>query len=199
MKLFIFLLLLLLEAIPLATSARPLFPAQNQQAIAISPPRTPPSTVNSFDSSSDLESNSGSERSSSKFSISNAFKKITPSSSSFSPSAEFRCHSYPRNSILGELSTYVTDLLRSYRETVFGGKGDQERPLFETCYAGYQSSDVSPSIYFANMKAKQMGVVEKLFKNQLLMRFPDVKIVKTSNAIAVVVQERQMIKRRNTI
>ena len=58
---------------------------------------------------------------------------------------------------------------------------------------------MSPSIYFANMKAKQMGVVEKLFKNQLLMRFPDVKIVKTSNAIAVVVQERQMIKRRNTI
>lgn len=193
MKLFIF-LLLVLEAIPLVTSARPLFPAQNQQAIAVSPPRTPPSSVNSFDSSSDLESSSGSERSSSKFSISNALKKITPSSST-----EFRCHRYPQNSILGELSTYVTDLLRSYRETVFGGKGDQERPLFETCYAGYKSSEVSPSIYFGNMKAKQMGVVEKLFKNQLLMRFPDVKIVKTSNAIAVVMQDKQMIKRRNTV
>lgn len=184
------LLLLVLEAIPLATSARPIFPAQNQQAIAISPPSTPPSSVNSFDSSSDLDPGSK------KFSISNALKKITPSSSS---SSDFRCHSYPQNSILGELSTYVTDLLRSYRETVFGGKGDQERPLFETCYAGYKSSDVSPSIFFGNMKAKQMGVVEKLFRNQLLMRFPDVKIVKTSNAIAVVMQDRQMIKRRNTV
>ena len=58
---------------------------------------------------------------------------------------------------------------------------------------------MSPSIYFGNMKAKQMGVVEKLLKNQLLMRFPDVKIVKTSNAIAVVMQERQMIQRRNTV
>ena len=58
---------------------------------------------------------------------------------------------------------------------------------------------MSPSIFFGNMKAKQMGVVEKLFRNQLLMKFPDVKIVKTSNAIAVVVQDRQMIKRRNTV
>ena len=58
---------------------------------------------------------------------------------------------------------------------------------------------MSPSIYFGNMKAKQMGVVEKLFRNQLLMKFPDVRIVKTSNAIAVVVQDRQMIKRRNTV
>lgn len=187
------LLLLVLEAIPLATSARPIFPAQNQQAIAISPP----SSVNSFDSSSDSASTS-SDPASKKFSISNALKKLSSSSSSPS-SSDFRCHRYPQNSILGELSTYVTDLLRSYRETVFGGRGDQERPLFETCYAGYKSSEVSPSIYFGNMKAKQMGVVEKLLKNQLLMRFPDVKIVKTSNAIAVVMQERQMIQRRNTV
>lgn len=192
MKFFVF-LLLVLEALPLATSARPVFPARNQQAIAISPLLTPPSSVNSFDSSSDLESGSGSDRGSKKFSFSNAFKKINPSSS------EFRCHRYPRNSILGELSVYVTDLLRSYRETVFGGKGGQERPLFETCYAGYDSSDVSPSIYFGNMKAKQMGVVEKLFKNQLLMQFPDVRIVKTSNAIAIVTDDRQTIKRRNTV
>ena len=58
---------------------------------------------------------------------------------------------------------------------------------------------MSPSIYFGNMKAKQMGVVEKLFRNQLLMKFPDVRIVKTSNAIAVVAQDRQMIRRRNTV
>ena len=196
MKLFVF-LLLVLEALPLAISARPLFHPRNQQALAISPPVTPPSSVNSFDSSSDLDSGSGSgsERGSKKLSnsLSNALKKIKPSSS------EFRCHRYPHDSILGELSAYVTDLLRSYRETFFGGKGDQGRPLFETCYAGYESSDVSPSIYFGNMKAKQMGLVEKLFKNQLLVKFPNVRIVKGSNSIAVVMEDQQKIKRRNTV
>ena len=186
MRLFIF-LLVLLDALPLFTSARPIFARQNQQALAISPLRTPPSSVNSFDSSSSLESGSESERVSKKWStFSNALRKMKPSSSS-----EFRCHRYPQKSILGELSAYVTDLLRSYRETVFGGKRDQERPVFETCYAGYESSDVSPSIYFGNMKAGQMGTVEKLFKNQLLTKFPDVRIVKTSNAIAVVMDDRQ--------
>ncbi|CAD6590062.1 MAG: hypothetical protein ASARMPRED_004541 [Alectoria sarmentosa] len=191
MKLFI--LLLLLEALPLATSARPLFPPNNQQTIAISPPLTPPSSVNSFDSSSHLESGPGFDRGSKIFSVSNVFKKIRPSPS------EFRCHRYPQNSILGELSAYVTDLLRSYRESVFRGKGYQERPRFETCYAGYESSDVSPSIYLGNMKAKEIGVVEKLFKNQLLIKFPAVRIVKTSNAIAVVVEDREKIKRRSTV
>ena len=185
----------MLEALPLATSARPLFPPRDQQALAISPPLTPPSSVNSFDSSSDLESGSGygSERSSKKFSLSNAFRKVKPSSS------EFRCHRYPQNSILGELSAYVTDLLRSYRETIFGGKGDPGRPLFETCYAGYESTNVSPSIYFGNLKAKQIGVVEKLFKNQLLMKFPDVRIVKGSNTIAVVKEDEHKFMRRNTV
>ncbi len=192
MKLFL-LLLLILEALALAGPTRPHVRPQNQQALATSPPPTPPSSVNSFDSSSDLESGSGSDRGSKKFSLSNALKKIKPSGS------EFRCQRYPQNSILGELSAYVTDLLRSYRETVFGGKGDQGRPLFETCYAGYESGDVSPSIYFGNMKAKQMGVVEKLFKNQLPMRFPNVEILRTSNAIAVVMKDGQKIKRRNTV
>ena len=194
MKLFVF-LLLVLEALPLTISARPLFPPRDQQALAISPPVTPPSSVNSFDSFSDLDSGSGygSERGSKKSFLSNALRKIKPSSS------EFRCHHYPHDSILGELSAYVTDLLRSYRETIFGGKGDQGLPLFETCYAGYESSNVSPSIYFGNMKAKQMGVVEKLFKNQLLVKFPNVRIVKGSNTIAVVMEDQQKVKRKNTV
>ena len=189
MKLFVF-LLLVLEALPLATSAPPLFPPRDQQALAFSPPVTPPSSVNSFDSSSDLDSGSGygSERGSKKFSISNALRKMKPSSS------EFRCHRYPQDSILGELSAYVTDLLRSYRETIFGAKGNSRGPLFETCYAGYESSHVSPSIYFGDMKAKQIGVVERLFRNQLLIKFPDVKIVKGSNAIAVILEDQQKIK-----
>lgn len=195
MKLFIF-LLLTLEALPLATSALPFFSPKTQQALTNPPPPGPASPVNSFSSSSDLSSTtSGSSLSPKKFSLfSNALKKIKPSSSS-----EFRCHRYPQNNILGELSTYITDLLRSYREKVAGGEGDRERPLFETCYAGYESSDVVPSIYFGNMKAKQMGVVEKLFKSQLRTRFPEVRIVRTSNAIVVVMEERPMIARRNTM
>ena len=192
MKLFVF-LLLVLEALPLATSARPLFRPRDQQALAISPPVTPPSSVNSFSSSSDVDSGSayGSERGSKKFSLSNALSKIKPSSS------EFRCHRYPQDSILGELSDYITVLLRRYRDKILGGKGILPPP--ETCYAGYESSDVSPSIYFGHMKAKQMRVVEELFKNELLMKFPDVRIEKGSNAIIVVMEGRQKIKRRNTV
>lgn len=184
MKLFI-VLLLALEALPLATSARPLFPQKNQQALAFTAPPTPPSSVNSFDSSSDLESSAGSssDRNSKTFSLSKALNKIKPS--------EFRCYRSLQNSILSELSAYVTNLLRSYREEVSGGKGDQ---VLETCYAGYESSDVSPSIFFRNMRAKQMGRVEQLFKNKLLIEFPDVRIEKARNAIAVVMEDRQKIK-----
>ena len=188
----LFLLLLILEALALAAPARPHVRPQNQQALEISPPSTPPSSVNTFDSSSDLESSPGSDRGSKKFFL-DALKKFKPSAS------EFRCHRSPLNSILGELSAYVTDLLRSNRETVFGGKGDQGRLFFETCYAGYESWDVSPSIYFGNMKAKQIGVVETLFKNKLPMKFPNVEILRTSNAIAVVMKDGQKIKRRNTV
>ena len=49
------------------------------------------------------------------------------------------------------------------------------------------------------MEATQKRLVEKLLNNQLKMRFPDVKIVKTSNAIAVVMGERREIRRRNTV
>ena len=183
------LLLLVLEALPLTTTARPLFGQKNQQALAISPPLTPPSSVKSFDSSSDLGSGPGSDRDSI---FSKTLKKIKPSPS------EFRCHRYPQNSILGELSAYITDLLRSYREKVSGGRGDQGL-LFEICYAGWASSDVSPSIYFRNMKAKQMNVVEKLFNNHLKLKFPDVEIVKASNVIAAVMKDKQTVKRRNTV
>lgn len=192
MKLLIF-LLLALEALPLPTSALPLPPARNQQAIAIPPPRTPPSPVTSFSSTSDLDSRPPSDRSAPKFSLATALRKIRPSS------PEFRCRRYPQNSILAELSAYVTDLLRRYRETVFGAPGDRERLVFETCYAGYESSDVSPSIYFGNMKAKQVEYVERLLRNQLPVKFPGVEIRKTSNAIAVVMKDKQKVKRRDTV
>ena len=190
MKLFI-ILLLVLEATPLAITARPVgLLEQQQQALAVSPPSTPPSSRYSWSTSSDLESNS--DRPSRKFSFSNPFKKLKQSS-------DFRCHSYPKSNILSELSSYITDLLRSYRESVFGGKGEQERMLFETCYAGYEASDVSPAIYFKEMKSKQMNTVEKLLRNQVLTKFPNVKVMTTSNSLAIVLEERPRLQRRNTI
>jgi len=192
MKSLIF-LIVVLQAIPLSISANPVgFPQQQQQNIAISPP----SSVNSFSSSSDLESGSDSDnpsRKSSFFGISNAFKKLK------SPSSDFRCHSYPDTHILSELSSYITTLVRSYRDKIFEGNEDQERKLFETCYAGYDASDVSPSIYFREMKAKQMKQVHKLLRNQVLTAFPNVKVVETSNSLAIVWNDRPLLHRRVTI
>ena len=71
--------------------------------------------------------------------------------------------------------------------------------LFKQCYAGYDRGDVSPSIYWGNMKATQKEVVEKLLNNKLKIKFPDVKIVKTSNAIAVVMGRLRENRRRNTV
>ena len=184
MKLFV-LVFLVLEALPLAITARPVGLPEQQQALTVSPP----SSVNSFSTSSDLESTF--DRLSRKYSFSNALKKFKQSN--------FRCHSYPKSNILSELSSYITDLLRSYRESVFGGKGEEERMLFETCYAGYEATNVTPAIYFKEMKSKQMGVVEKLLRNQVLTKFPNMKVVTTSNTLAVVLEERQQVQRRNTI
>ena len=190
MKSLVF-LVVVLQAIPIAISANPIgFPRQQQQRnIAISPP----SSVNSFSTSSDVESGSDSENPSRKSSFFNAFKKLKPSSS------DFRCYSYPDTHILSDLSLYITTLVRSYRDHIFEGNGDQERQLFETCYAGYDATEVSPSIYFRQMKAKQMDKVHQLLRNQVLTVFPHVKVVKTSNALAIVWEDRPPLKRRNTV
>ena len=190
MKSLIF-LVVVLQAIPLAISANPVgFPHQQQQNIAISPP----SSVNSFSTSSDLESGSDSDNPSRKSSFfKTAFRKIK------SPSSDFQCYSYPTTQILSELSLYITNLVRSYRDNIFEGNGDQERKLFETCYAGYDATDVSPSIYFREMKAKQMNKVHQLLRNQVLTVFPNVKVVKTSNSLAIVWEDRPLLQRRVTV
>ena len=190
MKSFIF-LVVVLQTIPLAITANPLgFPRQQQQNIAISPP----TSVNSFSSSSDLESGSDSDNPSRKSSfLKGAFNRLK------SPSPDFRCHSYPTTQILSDLSSYITNLVRSYRDNIFEGNGDQERKLFETCYAGYDATDVSPSIYFREMKAKQMNKVHQLLQNRVLTVFPNVKIVKTSSSLAIVWDDRPPLQRRNTI
>ncbi|KAK4690983.1 hypothetical protein P7C71_g5923, partial [Lecanoromycetidae sp. Uapishka_2] len=198
MKLSAF-LLLCFSAIPLVISARPVgAPNGLQQVLGTSPKPAPPSSVNSFSSSSDLESNSDDSTKSKKFSLSsfgNSLKKLAPK-----PTSEFRCHRYPKNSILSELSGYVTNLLRRHRENVLGGTGGQDHDLIpETCYAGYESTEVSPSIYFKALKPRQKSVVEKLFRNYVVAKFPNVKIVTTSNALAIVLEERPGLKRRNTV
>ena len=189
MKSLIF-LVVVLQTIFLAISANPVgFPQQQQQNIAISPP----SSVNSFSTSSDLESGSDSDNPSRKFSILNALKKLK------SPSSDFRCYSYPDTHILSELSSYITNLVRSYRDNIFEGNGNQERKLFETCYAGYDATDLSPSIYFREMKAKQMKKVDQLLRKQVLTVFPNVKVVKTANSLAIVWEDRPLLQRRVTI
>ena len=71
--------------------------------------------------------------------------------------------------------------------------------LFETCYAGYEPGDVNPSIYFGKLAKKQAGAVEKLMRNQVVGRFPDVSVVTSKDAIAVVVKEGKGLRRRNTV
>ena len=176
MKLLIF-LLLALETFPLATTALPLFSTKSQATLANGPPRTPPYTRNSFDSTSALASGSGSDRDSKRhFSLPKLFA---------SKLSDFRCYRPSNTGVLSELSTYVTDLLNSYRESLLGN-GGQNGLRFVQCDAGYESSHVSPSIYWGNMKATQKELVGKLLKYQLMTKFPDVEIVKTPNAIAVV-------------
>ena len=186
---FFMLFLLVLEAIPLAITVPPVgLPEQQQQPLPISPP----SSVNSFTTLSDVESSSDPGRTFGKLGVLNAFKKLKASS-------EFRCHSYPETNILSELSSVITTLVRSYRDTIFDVNEDQQRKLFETCYAGYDANEVSPTIYFRGMKSKQINKVQQLLRNQVLTVFPNVKIVKTTNSFAVVVEERAELKRRNTI
>lgn len=134
MKLFV-ICLLVLEAIPVAITANPLgVPHQQQQALAVSLPSTPSSLVDSWSTASALESNS--DRPSRKFSFSNPLK--------LKQSSDFRCHSYPQNNILIELSKLhyrpLAELSRkhSWRERRAGAHA------LETCYAGYEATDVSP-------------------------------------------------------
>lgn len=83
-----------------------------------------------------------------------------------------------------------------------GGKGGQQLPPFKTCYAGVESTDLSESIYFSDLKGKQSSRVEELLRNQMnqiLALFPGVEVVTTKDAIALVVKGRRGIGRRNTI
>lgn len=63
--------------------------------------------------------------------------------------------------------------------------------LFETCYAGYEASDVRPSIVFKDLAKKQSLVVEKLLRNQVVgsERWVGVEVLRVGggNGVAVVV------------
>ncbi|KAL9017512.1 MAG: hypothetical protein Q9185_005178 [Variospora sp. 1 TL-2023] len=113
--------------------------------------------------------------------------------------AEFRCHTYPEDDILGELAAYITTFLKSYSDEIFSHKGDPDRIPFHTCFAGYAPDHVSPAIYFSSMNKRQLERVKKLLSSQVTRRFPHVRVVTTGNAIALVQQEAGQIKRRATI
>lgn len=102
--------------------------------------------------------------------------------------------------MLTELSTYITALLRSYRESISStSNSDQERLSFETCYAGYEAWDAHPSVYFGNLAKKQSEKVETLLRNMVLARFPSVEVVRDGGVIAIVVREGNWLRRRNTV
>ncbi|KAL8650347.1 MAG: hypothetical protein Q9210_003871 [Variospora velana] len=113
--------------------------------------------------------------------------------------AEFRCHTYPEDDILGELAMYITTFLKSYSDEIFSHKGDPDRIPFQTCFAGYAPDRVSPAIYFSSMNKRQLERVKKLLSSQVARRFPHVRVVTTGNAIALVQEEAGLIKRRATI
>lgn len=196
--------LLLLTAIPLATTAAPLpgSPGLQIQPQQQQRPLAPPPT-DSFSTSSDTESTSSESSRSSKFSLKNILKPAkTFSSTTFSSTKEFKCHSFPTTSILPDVSSYLTNLLRGYREIIYsGGSGNKgDGNLFKTCYAGYTADDVDPAIYFGNLAKKQVVVVEKLLRNQVMGKWEGARIVKSGDTIALVMGNgTKGLKRRNTV
>ena len=130
---------------------------------------------------------------SSKFHLSDLLAKLNPSSSSF------RCHSPFQSNTLSDFSILITDVLRNYRDELFGGKDDSERMTFETCNAGYKSTEVSPAIYFSKMTTRQITKVKPFLEIEVINRFPDMKLVVESNVLAIVQKTGEKLKRRNTI
>lgn len=114
-------------------------------------------------------------------------------------SSNFECHSYPEENILSDLAVYITELLNTYRDELFSHKGDPDRIPFETCFAGYAPDQVSPTIYFSSMTKSQTESVTKLLSNQVVRKFPRVKVVALGKTIALVHEDNRQIRRRATV
>ncbi|KAL6717898.1 hypothetical protein ACLMJK_003983 [Lecanora helva] len=179
----------LLITIPLVTSALPAFPRKTQQQKQLSP-------ANSFSSDS------------SSSSIKNF--KLTTLTSLLNPSSEFKCHSKTTTPIplLATLSSHITTLLQSYRDIIFASSSspsNNREMQFEECNAGYDAGNTSPSVYIGGLGKEAVGKVKTLLKNQVVGRFPGVRVVTGKGAVAVVVEEREGegtgvgLRRRNTI
>ncbi|KAL8947281.1 MAG: hypothetical protein Q9222_006418 [Ikaeria aurantiellina] len=180
---FITLVIALLQAVSLVASA---YPIREQQHPVLH--SSTPSSANSFDTSASSDSSSSRD---SKKSFLDHFK--------LKKTGTFRCHSSAPDSTLFELAQYVTNLLKAYRDELFSRKTDAGRIPFETCLAGYKADEVSPSIHFTSMNKQQLRTVSKLFQNQVVNKFPTVRIVSTSQGLALVQDQGGKIKRRATI
>ena len=93
----------------------------------------------------------------------------------------------------------MTDLLRTYRDELLDRKGGPDGIRFEVCMGGYESHDVSPSIFIKEMTKRQLEKLEMITKTQVLRLFPNVKVVRSGNGLALVVKERGKLVRRNTV
>ncbi|KAL8715186.1 MAG: hypothetical protein Q9220_001144 [cf. Caloplaca sp. 1 TL-2023] len=185
MKLLV-LIATLLQTISVVASAYP-FGNQQQQQFPVVHGSTP-SAANRIDTSDSTDS------SSSRDSQRGFFDRWK-----LKHAGNFRCHSSAPDSTLLELAQYVTNLLKAYRDELFSRKTDAGQIPFETCLAGYKADEVSPSIHFTSMTKQQLRTVSKLLQNQVVNKFPAVRVVSTSQGLALVQGEVGKIKRRATM
>ena len=82
--------------------------------------------------------------------------------------------------------TYITELLNAYSDELISRKSNSIRIPFETCLAGDRPDEVVPSIVFSSMSKHQMERIAKLLKNQVVSKFPSMKVVSTSKGLALV-------------
>ena len=114
---------------------------------------------------------------------------------SFSPQP-FACHSPDPSLALRDLATYLTTLIKSYRDELFDKKG-ASAPSFQVCLGGWgrdktilkEAADLQPSIYFQAMTKKQLAKVEELLKRQTGKVFEGVTIKRVADGGLVVSRE----------
>ena len=64
---------------------------------------------------------------------------------------------------------------------------------------GYDSTNVSPAIMIKEMTKRQVERLERIARSQVLIWFPNVKVVKSGNGLALVEEKREGLTRRNTV
>ncbi|KAL8993912.1 MAG: hypothetical protein Q9169_005986 [Polycauliona sp. 2 TL-2023] len=112
------------------------------------------------------------------------------------PSTKFQCHAKPQDTTLSNLALDIHDLLQKYRIDLLIAT---RRIDMDTCHAGYEPNNISPSIMLTTMKGQQAEVLTELLNNLVIKKFPGIKMVSTREGIALVQEKARGIRRRATI